>query len=117
MASLHALPRVGMIVPKHRHSAVERNLVKRRLRELLRLEVLPMLQSLPVSLDMVVRVSPQAYLRSFAELSAELQQAGQRLSRMTFVAPAAALAVAPLVAEALRSAPSAKAPPGGDDVR
>ncbi len=113
MASLHALPRVGLIVPKHRHSAVERNLLKRRLRELLRLEVLPMLRSMPVSLDLVVRVSPQAYLRSFTELSAELNQAGQRVSRMTFVAPV----LTQPVAEAPMPAPIASAPPGGDDVR
>jgi len=87
IASLHALPRVGFIVPKHRHSAVERNLLKRRLRELLRLEVLPMLQTLPVPLDIVVRVSPQGYTRTYAQLSGELQDAGRRLARMTFVAP------------------------------
>jgi len=114
MASLHALPRVGLIVPKHRHSAVERNLVKRRLRELVRLEVLPMLQSLPVPLDLVVRVSPQAYLRSFAALSAELQQAGQRLSRMTFVAPGAVPVAVSVAAPAISLT---EEPPEGDHVR
>lgn len=89
MASLHALPRVGMVIPKHRHSAVERNLLKRRVRELLRLEVLPMLQALPVPLDIVVRVSPLAYARSYVELSGELRDAVRRLSRMTFVSPTA----------------------------
>ncbi len=116
MASLHALPRVGMIVPKHRHSAVERNRLKRRLRELLRLEVLPVLQSLPVPLDIVVRVSPLAYTRSYAELAGELHDAGRRLSRMTFVAPLAASSAAPSAAP-LPASTDAPLPPVPDDVR
>ena len=36
-----ALPRLGLVVPKHRHRVVDRNQVKRRLREIGRREVLP----------------------------------------------------------------------------
>ncbi len=53
-----------MIVPKHKQTAVARNRVKRRLRELLRLELLP---DLP-ALDVVVRAFPQAYDASFDAL-------------------------------------------------
>ena len=80
VASLHAFSRVGLIVPKHRHSAVERNRVKRRLRELLRLEVLPVLRTLPLPLDVVVRASALAYARSYAELGDEMQQVTRRLA-------------------------------------
>lgn len=64
LASLLRHPRVGLVVPKHSHSAVERNLVKRRLRELLRLEFLPHLG--PV--DIVIRAAPAAYDATFEAL-------------------------------------------------
>ncbi|MDQ6611396.1 MAG: ribonuclease P protein component, partial [Gemmatimonadota bacterium] len=41
IASLHALARVGVVVPRYGHSAVDRNRLKRRLRELIRVELLP----------------------------------------------------------------------------
>ncbi len=81
MASLHALSRVGLIVPRHRHIAVDRNRVKRRLRELLRLELLPVLHTLPVPLDVVVRASALAYGRSYAELGGEMQQLAAQIVR------------------------------------
>jgi ribonuclease P protein component len=76
-----------MIVPKHRHSSVERNLLKRRLRELLRVELLPVLHASNSSLDVVVRASPNAYARSFSELRDEMLMAAKRLQQMTFVTP------------------------------
>jgi len=66
LASLLRHPRVGLIVPKHSHTAVQRNLVKRRLRELLRLEVIPHLGSV----DLVLRATPAAYDASFEKLRA-----------------------------------------------
>jgi ribonuclease P protein component len=44
-------------VPKYSHSAVDRNRVKRRLREIVRLHVLPTLPNV----DVVVRALPSAY--------------------------------------------------------
>ena len=81
-ASLHAFPRVGFVVPKYKHSGVERNLVKRRLREIVRLHMLQQLDVPPARapLDVVVRIFPSAYGRDFDALRAELQQA---LSRLT----------------------------------
>jgi ribonuclease P protein component len=79
-ASLHALSRVGLIVPRHRHSAVERNRVKRRLRELLRLEVLPVLSRVSPALDVVVRAGAPAYDRSYDELRSELRQVTRRIA-------------------------------------
>ncbi|MBL0938855.1 MAG: ribonuclease P protein component [Gemmatimonadaceae bacterium] len=79
-ASLHAFPRVGFVVPRYKHSAVLRNRVKRRLRELVRLDMLTSLESLP-PYDIVIRAFPSAYERDFAALRAELQQALSRLLR------------------------------------
>ncbi len=70
-ASPLAHPRVGLIVPRHKHSAVARNGVKRRLREIARLLLLPVLP--PV--DVVVRARPEAYDVDHATLAAELVHA------------------------------------------
>ena len=60
--------RVGFVVPRFKHSAVDRNRLKRRLRELSRLRLLP--SGLPA--DVVVRVKPDAYGASFEALAAEV---------------------------------------------
>jgi ribonuclease P protein component len=70
LASLLRHPRVGIIVPKHRHSIVERNRLKRRLREIVRRDVLPLVPT--VGADMVVRASPRAYEATFEVLRIEL---------------------------------------------
>jgi ribonuclease P protein component len=71
-ASPVAHPRVGLVVPKHRHTVVERNLVKRRIREVLRREVLPRLDAGGCALDVLVRARREAYDGSFAEFRDEL---------------------------------------------
>jgi ribonuclease P protein component len=67
-----AHPRVGVVVPKHRHRIVERNLLKRRLRELLRTEVLPGLAACGCAIDVLVRARREAYDASFDVLRSEL---------------------------------------------
>ena len=79
LASLLRYSRVGIIVPKHRHSIVERNRLKRRLREIIRLEILP-LMSIPA--DVVVRAGPRAYAASFETLRAELVGGLSRLTSL-----------------------------------
>jgi len=69
-------PRAGLIVPKHSHSAVERNLVKRRLRELLRLELLPHLGSV----DVVLRAAPAAYAATFESLRDAARRARETIN-------------------------------------
>ena len=71
-ASPASRPRLGVLVPKHRHEVVERNLLKRRLRELGRTRVLPALWSARRSLDVMLRARAEAYEASFAELREEL---------------------------------------------
>jgi ribonuclease P protein component len=80
-ASLHALSRVGLIVPRYRHSAVARNLVKRRLRELVRLELLPALADTPPH-DMVIRALPIAYTQSWDAMQREVRQLIGKLERL-----------------------------------
>ena len=73
-ASPYAYSRVVAVVPKHRHSAVERNVVKRRLREVLRTVVLPGLDRRGLGVDVLVRARREAYDASFAALVEELSE-------------------------------------------
>ncbi|MBV9773156.1 MAG: ribonuclease P protein component [Gemmatimonadetes bacterium] len=68
-----AHPRLGVVVPKHKHGSVERNLVKRRLREIGRTLLLPALRGAGAPLDLMLRARPEAYRASFAELRDELR--------------------------------------------
>jgi len=70
--------RVGIIVPRYGKSAVERNRVKRRLRELARLELLPSLEPRP-ALDVVIRAAPSAYGASYETLRAALLKVAAQL--------------------------------------
>ncbi len=81
-ASPVAHPRAGVIVPRYKQTVVARNLVKRRLREVLRRDVLPRLESAGVLIDVLVRARREAYGAPFAELRQELEQwTDRRLSR------------------------------------
>jgi ribonuclease P protein component len=64
--------RFGLIVPKHGHRIVDRNRVRRRLREIARRELLPAMRERGVEIDMLVRVHRKAYAASFVELSRDL---------------------------------------------
>jgi ribonuclease P protein component len=61
-----------VVVPKHRRTAVERNRLKRRLREVLRADVLPRLRDLDKNADVIVRARKEAYLATFSQLRDEL---------------------------------------------
>jgi ribonuclease P protein component len=63
---------VGIVVPKYNHTGVERNRVKRRLRELSRTRVLPALAAAPA--DLVIRALPAAYQAQLARLSGDLDR-------------------------------------------
>jgi ribonuclease P protein component len=62
-------------VPRYSHSAVERNRVKRRLREIVRLDVL---HALP-NVDVVVRALPSAYAAKADELREQCVRACGRI--------------------------------------
>ena len=77
---------MGFVVPKHGKSSVERNLLKRRLRELTRTVILPRLSVM----DMVIHARPSAYRLSFAELSELAGRIDREAARITVNTPAAA---------------------------
>ncbi len=63
-----AVPRIGLIVPRHKHSAVDRNRLRRRLRELIRTELLPSVEHG----EALIRAKSEAYELSFAGLRTEI---------------------------------------------
>ena len=62
-------PRIGIVVPRHRRTAVERNRLKRRLRELVRQQLLGAM----TTGDLVIRARREAYEASFAALAADIE--------------------------------------------
>ena len=64
-------PRAGFVVPKSVGAAVDRNLVKRRLRQLVR----ERLDDLPAGSDLVVRALPGAATRPYPQIAADLDGA------------------------------------------
>jgi ribonuclease P protein component len=82
LLSVHALaggqdrePRLGLSVSKKVGSAVTRNSVRRRLREIFRSSS----SSLPASLDLVISAKPAAAQASFDDLSEEFARSLKRL--------------------------------------
>jgi ribonuclease P protein component len=71
-------PRVGIVVPRYSGSAVHRNRLKRRLRELVRTRLL----SMTLSVDVVIRARPEAYAASFADLVTDIMRAVTQLLRL-----------------------------------
>jgi ribonuclease P protein component len=67
-ASLLLHPRVGVVVPRYRHNIVSRNRVKRRLRELARIRLVPNLGSV----DLLIRAKPPAYVTTFVQLASDV---------------------------------------------
>ena len=67
--------RLGLIVPKHGHTIVERNLVKRRLREIGRREALPRLGEGLKPTDVLLRAKRGAYGVEYSVLEAEVMTA------------------------------------------
>jgi ribonuclease P protein component len=62
-------PRMGLIVPKFRSSAVARNRLRRRLREIWRVE----LQPHQPALDLVIRARREAYGAGFDALRNQMR--------------------------------------------
>jgi ribonuclease P protein component len=77
MASPLLHPRAGIIVPKGGRTTIDRNRVKRRLRELIRLYLLPAAESV----DLVVRARDEAYSASFEDLRLDLMKAADLIGQ------------------------------------
>jgi ribonuclease P protein component len=69
--------RMGIVVPRFGETAVARNRLRRRVREILRRELF---RALP-AVDVVVRAKPAAYTAGFAVLRAELADAAGGIPR------------------------------------
>ena len=72
-ASLLLHPRVGVVVPKYRRNIIDRNRVRRRLRELARTRMIPILGRI----DVLLRAKPEAYGASFDQLLVEVDAIAQ----------------------------------------
>jgi ribonuclease P protein component len=71
-------PRVGFVVPKFNRTAVQRNRLKRQLRELTRLRLL---RELP-AVDVVVRVRRETYDVPFTALTQDVDRVRSGLVRL-----------------------------------
>ena len=60
------------MVPRHQHSAVDRNRLKRRLRELARIELLPVVRSAG-AVDIAIRARRDAYGAPFEALQRDVR--------------------------------------------
>jgi ribonuclease P protein component len=80
LASLLRHHRLGLVVPRHKHTAVDRNRLKRRLRELMR-ETWPAPMAEMAASDVVLYALPSAYAADFALLRSELVVLATRLTK------------------------------------
>jgi len=83
-------PRVGLIVPRYKHTAVDRNRLKRRLRELVRVRLLPpWRERLQVghAADVVVRALPTAYGMTMAQLAMRIDDVAAALRQRVAAEP------------------------------
>ena len=67
-------------MPKYKHTGVERNLVKRRLRELSRTRLIPAIAAAPA--DVGMRALPAAYLAPFDALARDLERAAGEIRKL-----------------------------------
>lgn len=74
-ASPASRSRLGLIVPKHGRRIVDRNQLKRRLREVGRRAVLPALDAAGVRGDVLIRARREAYDADFEDLAREVREA------------------------------------------
>ncbi|MEJ2218466.1 MAG: ribonuclease P protein component [Gemmatimonadota bacterium] len=73
-ASPFSYARVGLVVPRHGRTAVERNRLKRRLREITRRRLLPGLDAAGLALDVLIRARARGYDAAYTELRQELDE-------------------------------------------
>lgn len=68
-------PRIGWVVPKLGFRIVDRNLLKRRIREIGRRRVLSLLSESGCAMDVLVRIRTSAYRATYSQLEFELSRA------------------------------------------
>lgn len=77
--SLSDSPRIGVVVSKFGRNSVQRNLVKRRLKEIARVGLMPRLKKDNKRLDVLIRARRQAYGRRFSALDGEAKSALEKI--------------------------------------
>ena len=77
--SLLSYARAAVVVGKHGHTIVERNRLRRRIRELVRTRLIPLADGV----DLVVRALPTAYDATFEQLEKEVKALRIQLSPKT----------------------------------
>jgi len=78
LASPLVHPRVGFVIPKHNQSSVQRNALKRKLREIVRVEILTVLPAV----DVVIKSRPDAYRADFKAIASDLQRMVNEIARV-----------------------------------
>jgi ribonuclease P protein component len=71
--------RLAVVVPKHGRKIVERNRLKRRLRESARLELLPRCLDRGAAQDILIRARPLAYEAGHQQLREEIRKLAERI--------------------------------------
>ncbi len=71
--------RLAVVVPKHGRKIVERNRLKRRLKEIARLELLPLCLDRGAALDVLIQARPPAYEAGFQQLREEIRELAELL--------------------------------------
>ncbi|NJD17695.1 MAG: ribonuclease P protein component [Gemmatimonadetes bacterium] len=71
--------RLGVVVPKHGRTIVERNGLKRRIREIGRRAVLPEAARRGLAVDVLVRARSDAYEAGFGVLGSEIRESLEAL--------------------------------------
>jgi ribonuclease P protein component len=79
LASPLGIPRIGIVVPRHQQSAVDRNRLKRRLREIVRVELLPALRAAP-PIDLAIRARREAYRANVEALRLDVRTIHARVA-------------------------------------
>jgi ribonuclease P protein component len=72
-------PRLALVVPKHGRKIVERNRLKRRLRECARLELMPRCFERGAAIDVLIRARPEAYEAGYKQLKHEISELAEQL--------------------------------------
>lgn len=75
--SLLSHARVAVVVGKHGHTIVERNQLRRRLRELIRVKLIPVL----TRIDIVLRAQASAYEAPYTLLADEVDTLRSRMEK------------------------------------
>lgn len=75
--------RVAVVVSKHGHTIVERNRLRRRLRELARTRIIPD----TAAVDIIIRSLSTAYTVTFQQLAVEIDNIRLRLAEKPLVDP------------------------------